>query len=617
MAAPQRNNYKDNVEPIRGFVASPAAAAARAQREEEERQAQARAEGFAKFLARYYEIRIEQLEALEAADKTKISPVLDTFEVLLPVPKDLNEPLHVYSPEGTQMPFVVDGRESVLLKGKAPLTIEVALEMALVAKANPDFVDGIDVAGTDDEKMILTAAAQAMGLKVLNGPEALPPMLAAEVAQKWSALKQRADLPAQQPPADEARVGDVSPMDKSVDEHARDVTEKEAAPESEQPPVMTQEPPQEETVQEETAQETADPDQPAAAADDVLTLPLISASELADKKKNDEAGDVVEQEAQQEAQQEAPQEEQPEELSEDQPEAESEQVSPAPEKASVDVDYDALTDDQKTGVGNILQNLHKAQLNEDAPVEDLSPESIKERWDNMGAGVRKNILGDLEGQQKIAADLRAYAEETTQPPVPVPEATQQFTEAQETEAPAPTAAADKTNETNEADPVDEVVDVSPADEAVEVVESKSDENLPSPPVAGFKKPSGLSKEFSDTEQELSLSDETLTEDAPQTAAEILEEGGVDPDMYALVKLRVIGDQKATRNHVENVIGFDNDLPGSKKATPVILKALEADGIVKQEYPRGPRKLLVNWKGEPYDSSEKPQDKPSPTDPAPG
>src|SRR5688572_7072101 len=59
-------------------------------------------------------------------------------------------------------------RDSILTQDT--LTMEAALEMALLALSNPAMKDGVELTGTDEEKMILYTVAQKAGLKVINPP---------------------------------------------------------------------------------------------------------------------------------------------------------------------------------------------------------------------------------------------------------------------------------------------------------------------------------------------------------------------------------------------------------------------------------------------------------------
>lgn len=56
--------------------------------------------------------------------------------------------------------------------GKEPLTPATALAMATLAKMNPAMKDGVEVSGDEEERLLLAAALETLGIKVLNPPPA-------------------------------------------------------------------------------------------------------------------------------------------------------------------------------------------------------------------------------------------------------------------------------------------------------------------------------------------------------------------------------------------------------------------------------------------------------------
>ncbi len=69
-------------------------------------------------------------------------------------------------------------KEEVKLDNQQQLTLTAALEMALLAKSNPEMAaQGVELGGTEEEQFILFMAAQIMKLDVKNPPTQIPPAL--------------------------------------------------------------------------------------------------------------------------------------------------------------------------------------------------------------------------------------------------------------------------------------------------------------------------------------------------------------------------------------------------------------------------------------------------------
>lgn len=141
---------------------------------------------FLELLAAYYDVK-------QNSFKRAHRPLLAQFTLATgaAVPNSTDEPLVVQMPGGSNLPIAVR-LDSVTTE--APLTMEAALEMALLAKANPNMQDGVELTGTPEEQALLLAAAKQVGLKILNAPAIEKPVMKALQAQAkatWKTLGSR------------------------------------------------------------------------------------------------------------------------------------------------------------------------------------------------------------------------------------------------------------------------------------------------------------------------------------------------------------------------------------------------------------------------------------------
>lgn len=149
--------------------------------------------------------------------------------------KNNSLPLTVQLMAGTQETITVQ-RDSVTVP-ELPLdkgggeAMRAAIEMAILARANPAMAQGVELVGTDQEKAILAAAAAIVGLKIKNPPalndnlKALAKKMAAEVNATVTAgsdvhkpdAKPKSDIK-NEPPAEEKSQGNASKNFDSLDD---------------------------------------------------------------------------------------------------------------------------------------------------------------------------------------------------------------------------------------------------------------------------------------------------------------------------------------------------------------------------------------------------------------
>ena len=172
-------------------VADPLLSGQERQRLEDEKKRKKKRESeFLALLAAYYGVKPEHFDTLTAADGAQITPFLEAFKAVNQ-PRSLKEALIAQNMMGSQLPFDIR-RDSVKTHKGAALTMQMAIDMALAAKANPAFASGVDVTGNAAERAMLAAAAELVGLKVLNAKKVKPELLQQyrpQAAKEWAALK--------------------------------------------------------------------------------------------------------------------------------------------------------------------------------------------------------------------------------------------------------------------------------------------------------------------------------------------------------------------------------------------------------------------------------------------
>lgn len=137
--------------------------------------------------------------------------------------KDDSLPLIVQLMAGTQKTMTVT-RDSVTvpnlsLDRDTEEAMKAAIEMAILARANPAMANGVELVGTDEEKAVLAAAAAVVGLQVRNPPhlddniKAIAQNVSAQIKADISASPASQPLPRQ---ADGEKEGkNINPPDKS------------------------------------------------------------------------------------------------------------------------------------------------------------------------------------------------------------------------------------------------------------------------------------------------------------------------------------------------------------------------------------------------------------------
>jgi|GEM_PF-2686321 len=98
-------------------------------------------------------------------------PYLKLFHLEFKAPGAITDPLIVSYPfpnlhPGQKSPQIQILSESIITEDK--LTMETALAMAMLAKNNPAFKDGVELTGSDEDRVMLTLAAQKVGLTIKN-----------------------------------------------------------------------------------------------------------------------------------------------------------------------------------------------------------------------------------------------------------------------------------------------------------------------------------------------------------------------------------------------------------------------------------------------------------------
>lgn len=441
---------------------------------------------FLEMLAAYYQVGMEHFDTLKAADETPVRPLLESF-MAVNRPASTAEPLVARNMMGSQESF--DIRPDSVMTGKGTrMTMELAIEMALAAKANPAFAKGVDVTGSKDERAMLAAAAEIAGLRVLNMNKVdlkLAQSFMTDAQSVWAKMK-----------ADAAQR--ATAFDEESDAPVKKVSEADKKPEP--------------------------------------MKPIPVATPTKDTKDSEPAGPVeseTEDETVSEAKPTAPQEKK--EIAK--PESEK-TASAKPERDPVA--YASLDPDIQKKIRDHFRALNK---------EEIGDNEIEKRWNEWPRSAREIAIAD---------DFKRAAEKTALP-----------------REEKPAAAPVQMN--------NNIIVMPAADKKIQ------DEKPSSPLAAGFAQ----------AQQQKNVLD------APKTAAQILKEGNVSPDLYALVRLRVIADNDARVKHIEDIIGFDNNIPGSRKATPVILKALEAEGVVVQEKKHGRRRVVHPGTGKPSSGAPQP------------
>lgn len=442
---------------------------------------------FLEILAAYYQVGMEHFDTLKAADETPVRPLLESF-MAVNRPASTAEPLVARNMMGSQESFDICP-DSVMTGKGTRMTMELAIEMALAAKANPAFAKGVDVTGSKDERAMLAAAAEIAGLRVLNMNKVdlkLARAFMTDAQSVWAKMK-----------ADAAQR--ATAFDEESDAPVKKVSEADKKPEP--------------------------------------MKPIPVATPAKDTKGSEPAGPVeseTEDETVSEAKPTAPQEKK--EIAK--PESEK-TASAKPERDPVA--YASLDPDIQKKIRDHFRALNK---------EEIGDNEIEKRWNQWPRSARELAIAD---------DFKKAAEKTALP-----------------REEKPAAAPVQMNNNN--------IIVMPTAE-----KDKKEEKPFSPLAARF------------AQAQLPQ----VVSEPPKTAAQILKEGNVSPDLYALVRLRVIADNDARVKHIEDIIGFDNNIPGSRKATPVILKALEAEGVVVQEKKHGRRRVVHPQAGKPSSGAPQP------------
>jgi len=216
-------------QPYAGFVAAPAAAGSEKQTKKSAQNAPpppadektAREMSFLEILAAFYGVNADYFN-------NSWQPVLERF-TLSPDAAQWNQkddtlPLTVQLMAGTQQSLIVT-RESVTVPG-LPLdedgaeAMKAAIEMAILARANPAMAHGVELVGTDEEKAILAAAATIVGLQIKNPPaldnnlKALAEKMAAQIRTETGAAPAPA---AKKPDTDKKSAGDSSDHEEPFD----------------------------------------------------------------------------------------------------------------------------------------------------------------------------------------------------------------------------------------------------------------------------------------------------------------------------------------------------------------------------------------------------------------
>ena len=559
-----------------------------------------RAGSFLEILAEYYGVNATYFDTLKDHKGDGVASILDAYKALSQ-PKDKKDVLVALNVLGAQVPFDIR-RDSVRIQKGTTLTMQMAIDMALAAKANPAFADGVDVSGTPAEMAMLTAAAMAVGLKITN-------------VKKVEAALKKVD-PALFEKHKQEAVSILGQLKVDAAERVRFENEDEVSSVPEQP--------KEEGV---TPQRLADLPENNADRKNVVDTPAVktaanAAAALADAPNDDasknNAGEI------------------PEALEEGRGEAApavvasavepaanntvgpivdtaesaantvepiSDVVEPIAEPKKGGLDFAALSPEQQQKVRDFFR-----QQNE----KDIDDGEIERRWQEWPESIhQRGIASDFNKEFNDARMKRdAVAAAAAAAPVVVPVAVP---------VPVVAAASEKTGGVEE-DGAGEKVEVAeiipPAEDGVLVpvpvkpLEAGATEPsqqtvnvnfIMMPPKAetgadGFGKDAPpVAVAFTQAKQ-LPLLLEDKSAERERTVAEILDAGGVPLGLYELVKFRVVDDNDARVRHVENIIGEDNNIPGSTKAAQVILHALEADGVVEQPGGKGNPRKVVHQKG---------------------
>lgn len=147
---------------------------------------------FLEILAKYYKIGVNDFDPLAAL-------MIATF--ILDDP-DNEETLYIHRDKPLGSGADIEIWEDAVM-GKKGLSLETALEIAMLAKANPALAGGVHLVGDERDQMILAAAAMIVGLAVLNPPNAPREKMEPVVRQAqavWQTMAQ-AVQPTRNPPA--------------------------------------------------------------------------------------------------------------------------------------------------------------------------------------------------------------------------------------------------------------------------------------------------------------------------------------------------------------------------------------------------------------------------------
>lgn len=613
---------------------------------------------FLQLLEQYYRRDTAYFESLGTPDGTLIRPILAMFEVAGPLPKDYSEPLIAQNVQGGYRPFNIRP-DSVKVQKGVPLTIELAIDMALLAKANPAFANGIDVTGTPEERAMLAVAAHLVGLEVKNLDKKIQSHMQAYVApaqEHWEKLKMKAAAFGKEEDADHdtainatkpPRPENVPPTPDNKGQGPQGPIAPPVAPTGTQPPVQTGTQPQ--PVAPPAPPSTPVPATPASRAATAAAgagAGAAAANALNNNLSNNKS-------AQQPPQ---PAAARPTRLVE----------NPRPKK-----DYNDLAADDQKAVKETLNDM------------GVADEDVAQKWNDTPAPVQRKILRDKDKNRDATKELkqqinRAAAPSPTAatatapaPSVAVPEApaapvespassvqekregvpvaegqqlpqpVQAAQSAQPSQTVQPAATAESGSAPGGADvkkesaagaaqgakeitsapaaekekvAADPVITTPPKNQASpseteeppaadkkdiqEAAQNADSDPDPVKPVLSAVKPApvlpplpvAVTKPEDPVPATADFNQGAAKEnkDAGKTGAQILAESGIDPaphkleDLYGLVKVRVIEDDNASVRHVEDVIGFDNNIPGSKEIARAILRALEADDIVVRD-----------------------------------